>query len=135
MAFWSNVRFLATGIWASTGSTASHPYTKEYGVCPVDALGVVRFAQRTDGNSSTHLPFAPFNLFRIELIMTLLLDSANPLDCGYLGVEVTSLIPRCSQNVRVLSLINCDPLSHIISDGTPNLWIMLFWMKDMTSLS
>ncbi|KAJ9542613.1 LOW QUALITY PROTEIN: hypothetical protein OSB04_029119 [Centaurea solstitialis] len=80
LTFCSIVRFLATGIWASIGNTASHPYTKEYGVCPVDVLGVVRFVHRTEGSSSTHLPFAPFNLLRIELTTTLLLDSASPLD-------------------------------------------------------
>ena len=69
---------LAVGIRVSIGKTASHPYIKEKGVCLVDVLGVVRFAHKTDGNSSTHLPFADLNLFLIELIIVLLLDSAKP---------------------------------------------------------
>ena len=69
---------LAVGIRVSIGKTASHPYTKEKGVYPVDVLGVVRFPHKTDGSSSTYLPFADFNLFLIGLIIVLLLDSARP---------------------------------------------------------
>ena len=34
----------------------------------------------------------------------------------------------------VLSLINCEPLSQTISDGTPNLHKILRLIKDITSL-
>ena len=40
-----------------------------------------------DSASTTHRPLALSNLFFSELMIVLLLDSACPLDWGFLGVE------------------------------------------------
>ena len=89
----------------------------------------MRFAHRTDESSSTHFPFAAFKILRIELIIALLLDSVSPFAWGYRGVEVISLIFLSLQNCRVVTLMNCEPLSHTISDGIPNRHMILVWMK------
>ena len=60
----------------SVGMTASVPYVRENKVSLVDLLGVVRYAHRTLGNSSAHLPLAPSNLFFNPFTMALLVASA-----------------------------------------------------------
>ena len=40
------MRTLKEGISTSNGTTASIPYTKEYGVAPVDVLIAIRYAWR-----------------------------------------------------------------------------------------
>ena len=65
----------------SSGIIASAPYVIEKGVSPVDFRGVVRYVQRTCGNSSTHFPFASSNLFLNPFTMTLLTVLAYPFPC------------------------------------------------------
>ena len=60
----------------SGGMTASALYVKEYGVSPVDLLEAVRYAHKTFGNSSVHLPLVPSSLFFSPLTTTLLVASA-----------------------------------------------------------
>ena len=48
---------------------------------------MVRYVQRTCGNSSTHFPFVLPSLFLCPLTMTLLIVSACPFPYGYGGVE------------------------------------------------
>jgi len=59
----------------SAGMTAFAPYVKETGVSPVDLLEVVRYAHKTFGNSSVHLPLVPSSLFFSPLMITLLVAS------------------------------------------------------------
>ena len=87
-----------------------------------------------DGNASAHIPFFAVSRFFNVSMTVLLLDSSCPLTCGFLGVGVNNVMLHSSHKCFVLSLINCDPLSHITSDGTPNLQIMLVYIKEITSL-
>ena len=84
--------------FTSAGMTASASYVRENGVSPVDLLRVVRYAHRTLGNSSTHLPLAPSNLLFNPFTMALLVALAWPLLCGYAGVEYRFVMPRPLQN-------------------------------------
>ena len=53
------------------------------GVSLMGLRGVVRYVQRTCGNSSTNFPFVSSSLFLSPLTMTLLTASAYPFSCGY----------------------------------------------------
>lgn len=67
-------------------------------------------------------------------MIILLLELAYPLAWGYLGVDFIKLMFHFLQKAYVLSLINYDPLSQIILDGTPNLHKVFLCMNKMTSL-
>lgn len=67
-------------------------------------------------------------------MIILLLDSTCPLACGYLVVDFIKLMFYFLQKASVLSLISCDTLSQIISDGTSNLHKIFLCMNEMTSL-
>ena len=121
--------------FTSAGIIASAPYVKENGVSPVDILGVVRYAHRTLGSSSAHLPFASSSLFFNPFTIALLVASACPLLWGYAGVEYLFLMPRPQQNSRKALLSNCNPLSDIRESGTPNLVMMFFHTNFLTSTS
>ena len=66
----------------STRSTASDPYTKENGVCPVASLTVVRLAHRMTGSSSSQVPLIPSIFFFMPFKISLFADSTWPLVCG-----------------------------------------------------
>ena len=59
---------------------------------------VVRWDQRTPSSSSAHLPFLASKRFFSPSRMVLLIVSACPLHCGYLGVDLLSRIFHFSQN-------------------------------------
>ena len=127
--------YLAVGVRTSASKTASQQYTREKGVWPVEVLGVVRLAHKILGNSSAYLPCWAASLLLIPVMMALLLASACLLACGYRGVDVVRVIFHSLQNSLVLLLMNWDPLSHTISAGIPNLYMMLVRMNEITSLS
>ena len=133
--FGVNNPYRDVGILTSGGRTVSHPYTKEKGVYPVAVLGVVLFAQRIDRSSSAHLPLAALRRVLMTLIIDLLLDSAFPLVCGYLGVAVLSCMFHLAKKFRVGVLMNWELLSQIISERMPNLQMMLRHRNVITSLS
>ena len=70
------------GMPISTGSTASDPYTKENGVCPVASLKVVRLAHKMPGSSSSQVPITPSIFFLMPFKISLFADSTWPLVCG-----------------------------------------------------
>ena len=119
----------------SAGMAASAPYVTENGVSPMDLLGVVRYAHRTLGNSSTHLLLAPSNLFFNLFRMVLLVASAWLLLCRYAGVEYLFLIPMLLQNLRKVLLSNCSPLFYTRDSGTPNLVTRFLHTNFLTSTS
>ena len=82
----------------SAGIMYSVLYTRAKGVSPVARLGVVRWDQRTPSSSSAHLPFLASKRFFSPSRMVLLIVSAFPLHCGYLGVDLLSRIFYFSQN-------------------------------------
>ena len=69
------------------GMIASEPYATEKGVSPVARLLVVRYAHKTPGSSSGHLPFLSERVFLRHSRMLLLDALACPLPCGYRGVD------------------------------------------------
>ena len=90
------------------------------GVSRVAVRGVVRYAQRTPGSSSTQDDFTPSN-FLLRLSTMVRLDtSVCPLDCGY-----HTEVKRCStafsrhQSWRPPPA-NCLPLSVTNTLGIPN---------------
>ena len=70
---------LVEGILISTGSTASDPYTREMGVCPIASLIVVLLAHKIPGSSSSQVPFVPSIFFLMPLRISLFADSTWPL--------------------------------------------------------
>ena len=119
----------------SAGITASAPYVREKGVSLVDLLGVVRYAHRTLGNSSAHLPLEPFNLFFNPFTIALLVASAWPLLYGYAKVKYRFTMPRSLQYSQKALLSNCNSLSNTSDSGTPNLVTMFFHTYFLTSTS
>ena len=119
----------------SAGMTASAPKVSENGVAPVEFFEVVLYDHKIPGSSSAHFPFALSSRFLSVLTMVLLVDSACPFDCGCLGVANVSLIFHLSQKSWNAKLMNCGPLSVIISCGTPNLHIIFFQIIFFTSVS
>lgn len=71
----------------------------------------------------------------MTLMIDLLLDSAYPLVCGYLGVAVLSCIFYFTKKLWVSVLMNWEPLSQMISEGTPKLQMMFRHIKAIPSLS
>lgn len=125
--------YRAVGVHTSVGKTVSVPYRNK-GVCPVDVLRVVLSVYKTRGNSFAQRPIHAESLLFKLLMILLLLDSACPFACGYLGVNFTKVMFHRRHNAYVFSLINYDPLSHTISKGTPNLHTMFPFMNEITSL-
>ena len=119
----------------SIGMTASAPYVRENRVSPVDLLGVVRYAHKTLGNSSAHLPLTPFNIFFNSFTMALLVASTWPLLCRYAKVEYPFLMPRLLQNSRKALLLNYSPLFDTKDFGTPNLVTVFLHTNFLTSTS
>ena len=117
------------------GMTASTPYIRENWFSPVDLLGVVQYAHKTLGSSSTHQPLAPFNLFFNPPTIALLVASAWLLLCGYAEMEYLFLIPRSLQNLQQALLSNYNPLSDIRDSGTPNLITIFLHSNFLTSTS
>ena len=113
---------------------ASDPYIIEYGVSPVHLFGVVQYAHRTWGNSSTHLPFALSNLFFNSLTINLLVASACPLLCGLVSLDYLFLIPNSQQYLRKALLLNWRPLSNMRVCGMPNL-VTIFHQKNFVLVS
>lgn len=113
----------------SNGRTASQPYTSEKGVFPVAVCIVVQLSHRMDGSNSCHFPFMALRCFFSESMTVLLLDSASSLASGYLGIDVNNVMLHSSPKRLVLSLMNFDPLTRVISNGTPNLQILLVCIK------
>lgn len=113
---------------------ASDPYIIEYGVSPVHLFGVVQYAHRTWGNSSTHLPFALSNLFFNSLTINLLVASACPLLCGLVSLDYLFLIPNSQQYLRKALLLNWRPLSKMRVCGMPNL-VTIFHQKNFVLVS
>lgn len=87
------------------------------------------------GSSSAHFPFLALRWFFNDLMMVSLLDSDCSLAYGYRGVGINIVMFHSSQKRFVLLLINYDPLSHIISDGTPKPVYNVSMYKAITSLS
>ena len=83
-SFWAGVNPITRALhrFTSVGMIASTPYVRENGVSPVDLLRVVRYARKTLGNSSVHLPFLPSNLFFSPFTIALLVALAWPLLLG-----------------------------------------------------
>ena len=73
--------------FTSAGMTTSAPYVRENRISPVDLLELAQYAHKTLGNSSAHLPLAPSNILFNPFTMALLVTSAWPLLCGYVGVD------------------------------------------------
>ena len=131
----ANPKTQALHKFTSANMIASVPYVRENEVSPVDLLGVVRYAYKTLGNSSTHLPLVPSNLFFKPFTITLLMASAWPLLYGYAEVEYLFLILRLLQNLRKVLLSSCNPLSDVRDSGTPNLVTMFLHTNFVTSTS
>ena len=119
----------------SVGIIASPPYVSENKVSPVDLLGVVRYAHRTFGNFSAHIPFVPSNPFLSPFIIVLLITLAWTLLYGYAEVEYLFLISRLLQNFRKALLSNCNLLSNTRNSSTPNLVTIFLQTKFLTSTS
>ena len=81
----------------------------------------MRYAHRTWGSSSTHLPFASSNFFFNPSTMTLLVASACPLHCGYAGVEYLFFMPNPQQYLWKALLSNWRQLSDMRVFGILNL--------------
>src|SRR5512143_3509358 len=93
----------------------------------VGLVGVVRRAQRTDSNSSGHLPFAaPSSLFFSASRILSFVRSAAPFDSGF-ATDV-NLISRLNPSHISLNLSesNCLPLSVMNSFGTSKRQTMFF---------
>ena len=121
--------------FTSTDITASTLYIRENVVSPVYLLGIVQYAHKTLGSSLSYVPLAPSNLFFNLFIIALLVASAWPLLCGYIGVEYLFLILRSLQNLQKALLSNCNPLSDPKDSGTSNLVTMFLHTNFLTSTS
>ena len=119
----------------SAGIIHSATYTRANGVSPVARLGVVRCDLKTPLSSLAHLTFLASKLFLSPSRMVLLVVSAWLLHCGYLEVDLVSLIFHFSQKASNLVEINLDPLSVTISYGTPCLQTMFLHTKLSTWVS
>ncbi|KAM2866170.1 hypothetical protein COP2_022253 [Malus domestica] len=93
---------------------ALEPYAMENGVSPVTHLLVVRYAHRTSGSSSSHLPFLYERVFLRQLMMVLLDTSACPLPCEYRDMDMCCLMPYFSKKLTKSLPMNCGPLSVTI---------------------
>lgn len=133
--FGVNSPYLAVKIRTFGGRFASQLYTKENDVCPVVVLGVVLFAQRINGRSSSCLPLFVFRCLLITLMIDLLLDPACLLVYGYLGVAVLNCMFHFAKNLRVGVQMNWESLSHSIFNGLLNLQIIFLQIKVITYLS
>ena len=118
-SFWTglNPSICALHTFTSAGMTASTPYVGENGVFLVDLRGVVQYAHKTLGNSSTQLPLAPSNLLFNPFKIALLTASAYQLLWGYAGVEYLFMMPRPRQKSWKALLSNCNiKLQPIMGD-------------------
>ena len=111
--------FCTPGNSTSAGIIHSTLCTRANGVSPIARLEVVRCDHKTPSSSSAYLPFLVSNRFLSLSRMVLLIVSAWPLHCGYLGVNFVNRILHFLQKASNLVEINCDPLSITISYGTP----------------
>ena len=69
------------------GITASLSYASRNGVSPVDVLAVFRYAHKTLGNSSGHMPFAPSSRVLMILSKDRFVTSTCPLAYGWADDE------------------------------------------------
>ena len=92
-------------------------------------------AHKTLGNSFTHFPFVPSNIFFNTFNRVLFVASTCPLLCGQWGVEYKFLMFRFEQNVRKMTPSNWGPLFVAIARGIPNLHTMIFQTNLEISLS
>ena len=87
----------------------------------MDLQGVVRYVQRTCGNSSIHFLFASSSLFLSPLTVTLLTVSAYPFPCGYAGVQYLFAVPKSQQYLLKALLSNWRPLFEMrVRDSKPS---------------
>ena len=113
----------------SAGIIHFDSYTRANGVSLFAHLGVVRCDHKTPSSSSAYLPFLASNHFLGPSMLVLLMFTAWPLHCGYLGVDLVTRIFYFSQKASNLVEINWDPLSVAISYGTPCLQTMFLHTK------
>lgn len=109
--------------------TASFLKAKEKGVSPTGLCGVVLYAHRTPGNSSSHEPFDASSLVLIIYTIVLLVTSTWPLAWGCTGEDKWLLMPSWEQDFQKCWLSNYFPLSMIITHGMPNWHITNFQTK------
>ncbi|KAM0988460.1 hypothetical protein ACFX2A_012612 [Malus domestica] len=113
---------------------ASKPYAKKNGVSSISHLFVVRYAHRTQGSSSSHLPFLSERVFLRQLKMVLLDASACPLPCGYQGVDICCLMLYFFKNLAKSLPTNCGPLLVTMNCRIPKRQTMFFYMKRSMSV-
>ena len=96
----------AVGMPISVGMTVSIPYARAKEVLPVGRPGVVQYAHKTLGNSSTYLPLACSSLFFNADNKVLLVASTCPLLWEYQAMEYKFLILSSKQKVLKATLSN-----------------------------
>ena len=126
---------LSVGNPVSRGITISAPKVIEKEVSLMDLWGVVRYVQRTCGNSSTHFPFALSSLFLSPLTMTLSIASACPFPWGYAGVEYLLVMPKSQQYLLKAFLSNWSLLFEMRVRGIPNRVTIFFQRNLLASTS
>ena len=105
-------------------------YANLKGVSPIGVFTVVLYAQRTLGNSSSHIPFAPLSRVLKSFSKERFVTSTHPFAYGWDGEEWI-LIASCSQNSLKGVLSNCRPLSKTSTLGIPKWQIMFFLAKPL----
>lgn len=119
----------SVGVSIYIGSTTSTPYIIEKGISPVVVQLIVLYAHKTFRSSSTHFLFKSSSLLFRVYFKILLMASTWRLDCGCIGAEKSFWMPKLSQNLCVVVLLNYFPLSDTIECGTLNQHTMLFHIK------
>src|ERR1041385_2166162 len=109
----------------SAGMSASEPYTRKYGVNPVDMLGVVLRLHKTNGSSSIHAPGALSSGSIILGLMPARMRpfalSAWPFDWGCATDATSSRMPYSDAYRANAPLAKFVPLSVMMLFGTPYL--------------
>ena len=119
----------------SIRSTTLDPWTRENGVWLVASLTLVQLDQRMPCNYLSHVPFSPSSFFLMPLRIFFLADSTCPFVCRRDTELYLSWMLKWSQNSIVHRLINCLPLSVMMTQGMPYLVRMFRQMNWQTCLS
>ena len=101
----------------SPGTVSGAPYTSSAEEHPRSCLGAMRMSNRTRGSSSSQLgPTRQAISADLRCQWNL---STSPFDCGWYAEVRCNRVPCSCDRTDHNSDVNCNPLSDVMTDGTP----------------